>query len=70
MFNMADNQKKQPTPITPFTGSAESAINDVEKGDNTSITESSPVEAPVEVSTRILCLNYLCIIFQLTSTYT
>lgn len=67
---MEDNQKEQPTPITSYTGNTESAINDAEKGRNNSVTQSTSIETPVEVSTWNYCPKYLCFMAQLTSPYT
>lgn len=48
---MEDNSEEQPTPITSYVGNTDSVINDAEKGKNSSITQSSSIESPVEVST-------------------
>jgi hypothetical protein len=50
-LNMKDNREEQPTSITLYVGNTDSVINDAEKGKNSSITQSSPIESPVEVST-------------------
>ncbi|GAM41495.1 hypothetical protein TCE0_042r14657 [Talaromyces pinophilus] len=46
---MDDNQKEQPAPITSYTGNTESAINDAEKGKNSSATQPTSIETPVEL---------------------
>ncbi|PCG91885.1 Major facilitator superfamily domain, general substrate transporter [Penicillium occitanis (nom. inval.)] len=46
---MDDNQKEQPAPITSYTGNTESAINDAEKGKNSSTTQPTSIETPVEL---------------------
>jgi hypothetical protein len=48
---MDDNFEEQPTPTTSFNGNADTVINDAEKGKNSSITQSTSVETPAEVST-------------------
>jgi hypothetical protein len=67
---MDDNQKEQPAPITSYIGNTESAINDAEKGKNSSATQPTSIETPVEVSTWNHCPKSMYFGIQLTSPYT